>query len=481
MKSWINLGILFLLFQLLNYSLKAQDFGCFTAESNNDLFYRQTLLYNREYKTIYNDLFSNYVISSTTDGYCVERFCPYEKIASKVKMKGNIINGKADGKWFFYDGLSDYCFSGNFVDGKKEGIWKSYNLLGHDTIVLFQVTFINDSLNGLYVEYYKGVVLRSVEYENGSINGLDVIRYEDGCVKNIVEYKNGLKNGVELYLDNNGDTISCVRFKNDTLHGKSVSLNNSIEYKNGKADGNLKIGEEVINFDDGTLKRRGNYVIINKEGKDKSVPHGLFKYYYKNGIIRAEENFELGEYKGKSSYYDDAGNLIRIYFVAENGSSYNIFEGDTVNRIDSLGQKQGKWIKLREKECSKEIVTTTYFKNNKPISESVRYSRFCSSRCTKKWETEDLVKEILYNDSTIIEEGYVYQNQRVGEWKEYDFQKGYLIARGLYFSGKKMGKWYYYNRLGKVVYVREFHTNGTSDVIKIKNKRKFKAPEKLEF
>lgn len=643
MTSKINFLLLYILLQLFNYPLKAQDFGCFSAE-DKDVYYKQSLPNRREYKTIYNDLFSDYLISSTTDGYCVERFCPYEKIASKVKMEGNIVNGKASGKWTFYKGLYNFCFTGNFIEGKKEGLWIAYFISRFDTNIIFKAPFINNLLNGFYIEYSNGIEIRIIEYKNGVKHGLDVIKYEDGCIRNLVEYKNGLKNGVELYLDNNGDTISYKHFNNDTLHGKSVSFNNSIEYKNGKADGevlalydngkpsyglifknnlpytclyaydsignklnqgtlvngtgilncyyengtlkssfeyqnqlivgqihgyysdsseylkgnvhcqcdknasiefnshhfedinlfalmqqcfvdssfvqykysnslygfkqnknsdttfniafsndgnliyknqsicNMKIGEEVENFEDGTPKRCGNYVIVNKDGECKSVPNGLFKYYYKNGLIRAEENFSIGEYSGKSSYYDDAGNLIRIYFVAENGSSYNIFEGDTVNRIDSLGQKQGKWIKLWDNVCSKEIASTTYYKNNKPISEIGRNSRFYNlGYYENNWETEDLVKEILYYDSTKKEEGYLYKNERVGKWKEYDFKKGYLKALGLYFSGERIGKWYFYNKRGRVVYIREYHLNGSNEVIKIKNKRKFKVPETLDF
>jgi antitoxin component YwqK of YwqJK toxin-antitoxin module len=113
-----------------------------------------------------------------------------------------------------------------------------------------------------------------------------------------------------------------------------------------------------------------------------SVKDGFCKYFHPNGILKAEIEYSKGTEIGKSYFYNEIGELIRLNVKEKNGAQYNIFNSDTVNITDSLGRKQGKWISLSKfsKDCSITPTSTEYYIDDKPtgIWDSFGYDGSCT-------------------------------------------------------------------------------------------------------
>ncbi len=219
----------------------------------------------------------------------------------------------------------------------------------------------------------------------------------------------------------------------------------------------LQFGEVNNFYSNGTLKMSGNYIIIDHDSINASVKNGVFKYYHSNGLVKAEVNFSSGIETGISYFYDDTGILKRTKIIESNGEIYNIYDNDTVNRIDKNGRKQGKWISIprsySENNCYYNPNQIKYYENDSPIGTWEYYS----------YDEERLIERIVWQDSInsyyqrwgynnkLIEEGSMINEIKNGEWKEYDYNRGYLKFKGQFKCGKKEGIWQEFKKNGKMI------------------------------
>ncbi|HOR60873.1 MAG TPA: hypothetical protein PK124_06435 [Bacteroidales bacterium] len=346
--------------------------------------------------------------------------------------------------------------------------------------------------NGKLNCYYEnGSLLSSFEYKNQLIAGKFYRYYESGDIMeegllytDNTEVCNNTKpiehcEDLNLFSDwqlnvTTGTYYSVFNDDGSLKYKVYSSFNDSINddviisenYKNEKLSHKvyfwrkLVFGQLNTFYENGSLKASGNYSIIDKDSIKISVRNGIFKHYYSNGVIKAEINYSNGKETGTSFYYDDYGILRRTRIIKSNGEIYNIFDNDTVNRIDEKGRKQGKWINIAylpylysECDCSNIPDQILYFKNDKPIGTWEFFNL----------EGEILIAKIFWKDSInayyqrwnlkkrLIEEGNLVNMIKDGEWKEYDYKKGYLKWKGYYNCGKKDGYWQEFNRRGKVI------------------------------
>jgi antitoxin component YwqK of YwqJK toxin-antitoxin module/serine phosphatase RsbU (regulator of sigma subunit) len=141
-----------------------------------------------------------------------------------------------------------------------------------------------------------------------------------------------------------------------------------------------------------------------------------------------------------------------------NNEKYELFKGDTVNRIDDLGLKQGKWI-LFSKQI-KQIDQYTDLEINYVASEGIFVNSKKEGTWKKYYPDGNLESEITfqsgkpegayrtyYENGKVTEEGLWNKNKPVGEFKRY-YENGNLNQ---HFNFNKNGmregvqKYYYEN------------------------------------
>lgn len=224
----------------------------------------------------------------------------------------------------------------------------------------------------------------------------------------------------------------------------------------------LVIGQVNSYYDNGKLKMSGQYEIVGKDSVKTSCENGNFRYYYSNGVLKSSAFYSNGKETGVSSFYDNSGQLKRLKILEKDGGSYNIYENDTVNRIDEKGRRQGKWISLpysfSENNCSYIPDVVKYYKNDNPIGTWEYF--YC--------DAQNLSQRLVWKDSAnafcqiwdcygkLKEEGNMVKEKKVGEWKEYDKRKGYVKFKGYYDCGLKEGVWEEFNRNMKVLNKTEY-------------------------
>lgn len=68
--------------------------------------------------------------------------------------------------------------------------------------------------------------------------------------------------------------------------------------------GSTDVVKEEAFFEDGKLDFVGTY--------RNGLEHGLWKYYWPNGILKVEEHYEDGLEQGECRYFTDTGQLMRF-------------------------------------------------------------------------------------------------------------------------------------------------------------------------
>ncbi|GAB4258667.1 MAG: hypothetical protein Kow0079_15910 [Vicingaceae bacterium] len=405
----------------------------------------------------------------------------YHNFGKKIIV--DYINDKVDGKFIrFYDNgvlACEFDFKNNLPYNTIQINDTSSNKISSNTLI---------KGNGILNYYYdNGVLASSFEYNNQFISGKFSRYYKNGAIMEEGVLYTSLANNfvknipIEHCEDLNQFSVWQVNFSKGTnyrvfnedgsLRSKIQSVfndsigeyiivcenyvNNKLINKNSYWQG-LLFGHVNQFFENGNLKMSGNYLITDKDSIKVSVKNGIFKYFHSNGNIKAIINYSYDYETGTSYFYDESGKLKRVKVIENNGSIYNIYDNDTVNVIDEKGRKQGKWINIAqsylENNCYYKPYQIKYYKDDKP---------------TGIWEYFDsygewLVEKIIWQDSInsyckkyffgkIIEEGYMINEIQNGEWRVYDYKKGYLKYKGSYNCGVKEGVWQEFKKNGKLL------------------------------
>lgn len=516
---------------------KQGDSTCFSEiEFKNDLYNGIAKYYSSNGKIFKSITYKNGLI----DGQEIEYFYNDTTELNYISELKEYSNGKLNGVYLIYNYFSpfDTLTYGEYSNDKKNGRFTFHHYGGGKTIV----DYVNDEVEGNFIEYYKnGVLAYEINYRNnlpyhliqiqdksGKKNESNILTegtgtlnyyYDNGALFSSFEYNNQLISGkfyryyksgalmeegflytnnvksfektkpIEQCEDLNLFSVWQLNFTtgtNYTVYSEDGSIRAKIQssfndsicediifcenYENERLISKetlwrgLQYGQVKSFYETGTLKMSGHYIIIDKDSIKSSVKHGVFKYYHANGKIKAEVNYSNGEETGRSFFYDDSGILKRIKVIESKGEIYNIFDNDTINRIDDKGRKQGKWISFPylhyEDNCSDIPNQIKYYKNDLPIGTWKYYS----------YDGKYLTDEIVWHDSLnsycqrwdfngkLREEGYMINETRNGEWVEYDLKKGYLKYKGQYNCGEKKGIWQEFNKKGKMISEIDWNT-----------------------
>jgi antitoxin component YwqK of YwqJK toxin-antitoxin module len=374
---------------------------------------------------------------------------------------------------FYYPG-GKVSSEGNMKDGKPEGYWKTYYENG---ILKSEGNRNNFELDSIWKFYNdKGILTLEVNYENGKKSGYTNKYSDEGILESKDYFMNDVKDSVSFFYYPNGLVSKTIVFENGKEHGKAFEYATDgriitlMEYKTAyllkkrkinKLDNkNMKQGEWIEFYEDGSIKSEGNYL--------NDLKNGYFREYSMNGeLIRAlkyvngelvQNAEELPKLEIKTEFYDNA--KIKSAGSYKNGIQEGVFrEYDTIGEItaskiyvnghivsegivDEAGLRQGPWI---DKYESGEIKSKGKYKNGKRVGEWNFYH--------KNGKTE---QEGKYNDAGkphglwkwYYESGNLLREEEYDAGKENGWMKelsdsGFIITEGEYIDGLKEGKWIY--------------------------------------
>lgn len=313
----------------------------------------------------------------------------YEKVndilfeGEKLEVKDGVVReSSTDEKYYMTE----------YKSKERNGVSKQYDSTGK--IVLWEGSYKDDKLEGLFKEYYEDGSLKSEGvYKNDKLEGEVKNYYENGNIKSKIIYKNGLEEGKALYYYNKSEVIleKEKMYKGGKLNGKSKeyysdgTLAKETEYKNDEKDGiekeynfdgvcermttfkaGFKNGIEKIYTSDGELIEESNYQNGRLHGDVKKYYESKkLKFYgvYKEGReIRKEEYYYNGKIK---EMYDYDKRIRKIY--SENG----ILVSETI--YDKT--KDFKWIEKEYREDDGTLHYIHYFEYHKPALPSQEFDR----------------------------------------------------------------------------------------------------------
>jgi antitoxin component YwqK of YwqJK toxin-antitoxin module len=249
--------------------------------------------------------------------------------------------------------------------------------------------------------------------------------YPSGKLKKEIMFRAGIEEGLAREFDEEGRIITLITYKSGFITER-----------------------ELINrFDNNGQK------------------HGMWKYFYDNGVVRREGVYKHGLENGFFKEYDRDGNLMTTAKYADGTKQEDVAElvkldmrkdyyPDGKIRIAATYNKEGKPEGVRrEYDPDGTIKRSFIFRNGILIGEGI---------VTEKGERDGFWKE-YYNDGRLKSEGKYNKDIREGQWIYYH-QNGLKEQEGTYREGKPEGEWTWYYPSGDLLRTESYY-NGLPDGI----------------
>ena len=310
--------------------------------------------------------------------------------------------------------------------------------------------------------YPNGSIASTGNIVNGVPHGVWETFYPNGKIKSRGEWSNGLLNGYWEFFDSNGNVEKTLTFLEGKKHG--ISIEYQTIYKKGEYK-NLAKTKELFEFD----KREGKSFYFSADG-------------YIHNIIPFIHDKKQGT--GFTLNSDSIATEINYY------RNNKLVEKETVNRTDSLGRKQGKWIVLNKNfdiseetnyknsvlngwyrifKLNGDVTIQAYYVNGeierKPEYSSFDFLEYTDSIGNEMKGTffgkipigihvkiaENIDSCVEYNSKgKLIGKGKCQQNgTKESSWNLL-FPTGSLKAEGFYSNGLKNSLWKFYYTNGKL-------------------------------
>jgi uncharacterized protein len=201
----------------------------------------------------------------------------------KLKFAANYTNDKFNGTYKSYHPDGKIYVEGNVKDDLKEGTFTAHYRNGQ---MQLKKSYLLNKENGAYVKHFKnGKKQEEGTLKNDKPVGVWKIYYQNGEVDEITNYNDsGDENGKQQYFDMDGKLYYEAEYKDGKL------LQYKYFDKIGKVvyEIKLKAKQDVKTFySDGTLRWTGTI--------ENSKRTGLWKEYFRNGILKAEYLMEKGK------------------------------------------------------------------------------------------------------------------------------------------------------------------------------------------
>jgi len=327
----------------------------------------------------------------------------------KISSAGLMVNAKPDGFWKTYYVTGVVKSEGNRNNFLLDSIWLFYNELGDTTE---KISYVLGKKNGYYYQYStieeknetrKNIIVSKELYINDIKEGLSYYYYPNGKVHEIINYKKNKRQGIGKEFNNDSLVITIYEYFNDYLIDKQ-NINRTVK---GQKD-------------------------------------GLWKEFYKSGIVKSEKTYRSDQLSGYSKEYDKKGN-ISLALLYDSGKLVQKGKDDTLN-IDEriVYDEKGKMLKRG------------YYKNNIPTGIHREYD-----------SNGKVTNAFVYDENgKIVSQGIINDDgTREGKW-DYFYDDGEVKSEGLYVNNRQDGEWKFFFRGGKTEQLGNFSSGVLNDIWK---------------
>jgi uncharacterized protein len=310
-------------------------------------------------------------------------------------------------------------------------------------------------------------------------NGYNKFFYGDGTLSSEGTMRNGKPDGYWKTYYVNGQIKSEGNRKNFqldslwTFYDEQGNIEKTIEYANDKRNGTYTVYKRLPDSAKTT-------VAISKELYINDLKQGISNYYYDNGKLHMQINYQDNRKHGEGLEFDQNGTIITEYAYRN-----DITVGKTsINRYDRTGLKNGTWKTFHENGKLKE---ESYYKNGKlngyvkqydekgKMLSSVRYmDGELYVEAEKPDERVVIKREVFANGQVKSTGGYIgetpvgqhmFFDQRgeILETKRYN-QTGQLLSKGvLDTKGQRQGEWTFFYLSGKTRSIGNYRNDRRQD------------------
>lgn len=307
--------------------------------------------------------------------------------------------------------------------------------------------------DGYWKTYFvNGQIKSEGNRKNFQLDSLWLFYDEQGNITKRINYKDDKKNGYyevyKLVKDSVEKNVLIAKelYINDLKQGVSKyyydngTLHLQINYEDNRKSGN------GIEFDEnGTviseLKYRNDITIsknlINRYNRN-GEKNGTWKYFYPDGSLQTEAYYKNGKLNGYVKEYDPRGKLL---------SSKRYIDGDLFVEKETPEEKV---IVKKEYYDNGKLKSAGSFKNDVPVGQHTTYTKTGKILESKKYSSTGWVLSKGIMDK---------RGKRQGEWT-YFYKSGKVKSVGSYKNGRRIGDWTFYHENGKNEQIGKYDKRG---------------------
>lgn len=285
-----------------------------------------------------------------------------------IKEKGNYVNGKANGTWYFYhEGSNETHCNGellrtvSYSNGQKHGEskWWTCQTINGKKVIKYHYKYDKDQ-ETYYSSYYENGN-KKIEIDSTGYKAF----YKTGKLAYIVPFANGKRNGKQVFYYENGKIASEEEYMNNSLTGTinryteqgvleysaTVFLDNN-KYQSVVSGGQYLFYAKVKRFYPGTSQLFEEYsaLISNSNLPDsdqtpsrpifdsnKDIVLEYYKNFHDNGVIKNDAIFEIikGKPVLKAQTNFNEQNKQTESFIFQNGE---LISAEVLDKENSLKQ-----------------------------------------------------------------------------------------------------------------------------------------------
>lgn len=238
----------------------------------------------------------------------------FDEAGNKI-AEGIYRNEKKDSVWNYYNPDHALIAQESYTDNKKNGPWKVF----YETGALYEeINWKQGLKEGEWKQYFKNNKPKLEGfYANGELDGSLKFYFSNGNPEMTGTYVNAVRDGIWMYYHESGEVKSKEHYnKGNLLNNEYINgvftenydneiVKSSVTYKEGKKQGEFSEyynagewkkrikpaegdfpAEEEVYFTGQKIKRKGNYLNNNLEGK--------ITYYKLDGKIEKIEEYNNG-------------------------------------------------------------------------------------------------------------------------------------------------------------------------------------------
>ncbi len=408
--------------------------------------------------------------------------------SGKLALEGKFVANNKEGKFVEYH---------DSLPRKPKGIWNFAKDLKNGNMIILSYKgdtvqkgfYKNDTLNGVFIQYYEGNKIRSkTTFKNGLLNGkleefynnstknnpagtlsktayyidnqLDkdvIVYYESGKIKTIETFKNNMQIGtIYTYYDFNPNIPASLlafqknpdnyaskgvphmeieaenHIKNGTFrrYAEDSKLLEECYYKKDKLDGSYKRFHEIkptISVSSNVNTGTSAGLLAEKATYNNGLRIGNYTSFYEDGKPKEKSNFANQELDREVlTYYSNGNKKAESFFSA-----------------------------------GKPIKTWLYYHENGNLSASVPYQNNLVDGIRKTYnDKKEILKEETYENGKKHKLTKIYQNgllhieenyilgRKSGDYTEYSINKdtaGKVIVKGFYKNDVKHATWEFFD------------------------------------